>query len=385
VIRLITLLVLSSMTVMAGATIAPALPKIRVFFQMAPEVDFWVKLLLTIPALFTAISAPFAGALIDRFGRKPLLICAVILYGLAGSSGLFLEDLSSLLAGRALLGLAVGGIMTTATALVADYYQGQKRNQVMGIQAAFMGYGGVAFLLLGGFLADLDWRYPFLIYLIAFAIVPLALFSLAEPRSKSAKFKEPDKAPERLSKITLASIYGLTFLSMVAFYMIPVQIPFYLQSTGTLSGIAIASCTLASALVSMRYRSIKNSFSFQGILVMVYLLMGLGYLGISLSPSYWFVVVSLIIAGAGLGLLMPNMNVWINAIAPVKFRGRALGGGTSAMFLGQFFSPILIQPIADKITLRATYGAVGGMLWGIAIVVIFAAILNRTGLRASSK
>jgi MFS family permease len=385
VIRLITLLILSSMTVMAGATIAPALPKIRVFFQMAPDVDFWVKLLLTIPALFTAISAPFAGALIDRFGRKPLLICAVILYGLAGGSGFFLDDLSSLLAGRALLGLSVGGIMTTATALVADYYQGQKRNQVMGIQAAFMGYGGVAFLLLGGFLADLNWRYPFLIYLIAFAIAPLTLFSLVEPRSKSAQPKEAAKTPERLPIVTVAAIYGLTFLSMVAFYMIPVQIPFYLQSTGTLSGIAIASCTLASALMSMRYRSIKNSLSFQGILVIVYLLMGLGYLGISLSPNYGFVVGSLIVAGAGLGLLMPNMNVWINAIAPVKFRGRALGGVTSAMFLGQFFSPILIQPIANHITLRAAYGAVGGMLWGIAIVVIFAAILNRTRLRANSK
>ncbi len=388
-IRLITLLMLSSMTVMAGATIAPALPKIRVFFQATPDVDFWVKLLLTMPALFTAISAPFAGALIDRFGRKPLLISAVILYGLAGGSGLVLDDLSSLLAGRALLGLSVGGIMTAATALVADYYQGQKRNQVMGVQAAFMGYGGVAFLLLGGLLADLSWRFPFLIYLMAFAIAPLALFSLTEPRSNPGQPQDATQTPSRLPTVLLSVIYGLTFLSMVAFYMIPVQIPFYLQSfgqsNGTLTGIAIASCTLASALMSMRYRSIKNALSFQGILVSIYLLMGLGFIGISLSANYGFVIASLLIAGAGLGLLMPNMNVWINAIAPAQFRGRALGGVTSAMFLGQFFSPILVQPMAEKITLRATYGAVGGMLWGIAIVVVFAAILNRTGLRANSK
>jgi MFS family permease len=377
------------MTVMAGATIAPALPKIQASFQTTPNVEFWVRLLLTIPALFTAISAPIAGVTIDRFGRKPLLICSVLLYGLAGGSGLFLSEISTLLAGRALLGLAVGGIMTTATALIADYYQGQKRNQVMGVQAAFMGYGGVAFLLIGGVLADMSWRYPFLIYLIAFTIAPIALFALTEPELRSDTAKAAAKPNEKLPIVPLIAIYGLTFLSMVAFYMIPVQLPFYLQAlgqtSGSLSGAAIAACTLASAVMSMRYRVVKNAFNFQGILVAVYLLMGIGYIGISLSGHYLLVVLSLLVAGAGLGLLMPNMNVWINAIVPPKFRGRALGGITSAMFLGQFFSPILVQPLAARITLQAAYGAVGGMLWGLAIVIVFSAIINRTGLKASAK
>jgi MFS family permease len=65
------------MTVMAGATISPALPKIKVFFQSQADVEFWVKLLLTMPALFTAISAPISGVIIDRFRRKPLLIVVV--------------------------------------------------------------------------------------------------------------------------------------------------------------------------------------------------------------------------------------------------------------------------------------------------------------------
>lgn len=77
-LKLITLLLTSSMTVMAGATIAPALPQIQQFFHKGPDAEFWVKLMLTLPALFTAISAPFAGIIIDRFGRKPLLIGAVI-------------------------------------------------------------------------------------------------------------------------------------------------------------------------------------------------------------------------------------------------------------------------------------------------------------------
>ncbi|MEM6611059.1 MAG: hypothetical protein AAF652_02180 [Cyanobacteria bacterium P01_C01_bin.72] len=53
---------------------------------------------------------------------------------------------------RALLGLSVAGIMTGVTTIIADYYVGQKRANFMGLQAAFMGLGGVVFLSVGGLL-----------------------------------------------------------------------------------------------------------------------------------------------------------------------------------------------------------------------------------------
>jgi MFS family permease len=180
--QLITLLLVSTMTVMAGATISPALPQIEAFFGEVPNAAFWVKLMLTMPALFTAISAPLVGIVIDRFGRKPLLVAATVLYGTAGGSGLVLNSLSELLMGRALLGVAVAAIMTTATALIADCYLGPRREQVMGLQAAFVGYGGVLFLIVGGLLADIGWRFPFAIYLIAFGICALVVLFITEPQ-----------------------------------------------------------------------------------------------------------------------------------------------------------------------------------------------------------
>ena len=381
-LKLITLLFTSSMTVMAGATISPALPQIQQFFQNEPNSEFWVKLLLTLPALFTAIGAPFAGMIIDRFGRKPLLIGAVTLYGLAGGSGCVLSSLTGLLIGRAFLGLAVGAIMTTSIALIADYYQGPKRNQIMGTQAAFMGYGGVVFLTLGGFLADIGWRIPFLIYLSAFAILPLVIFCLTEPNVESDRNSIlAEDVEAKLPIGTIALIYTLTFLTMVAFYMIPVQLPFYLKSLGQVSnaqtGIAIAASTLASAIVSMRYGSIKTHLSFPGVLICLYLLMGLGYVTISLAKSYPVVVMGLIFAGSGLGLLLPNMNVWLNAKTPIASRGRVLGGLTTCMFLGQFCSPIVSQPIAQQLGLGVTYGVTGFALWTLAILLVGASVKRR--------
>lgn len=366
--KLITLLLVSTMTVMAGATISPALPQIEAFFAEVPNAAFWVKLMLTMPALFTAISAPLVGIISDRFGRKPPLVAAALLYGAAGGSGLVLSSLPGLLVGRALLGVSVAAIMTTATALIADYYLGPKREQVMGLQAAFVGYGGVLFLILGGILADMGWRFPFAIYLIAFGLCALVVLFITEPQpsqkaaipsSGSDLTVDPAQLPTRL----IAAIYAMMFASMVAFYLVPVQLPFYLKELAEVSnsqvGLAIASLTLASAIVSMNYRRIKAHLTFGGIMVLVYLCMGMGYGVIAIAQTYVMVLVGLWLAGIGLGLLMPNMNVWLSAKVPALFRGRMLGGLTTCIFLGQFFSPIISQPITQQMGLATTYGLFG--------------------------
>ena len=146
-----TLLLTSTLTVMSGATIAPSLPAMQEYFADVPNSALLVRLVLTIPALFIAIGGLFAGQLVDRLGRKPLLVGSTLVYGLAGASGLVLNSLGTILVGRALLGLSVAGIMTGVTTLIADYYTGQSRANFMGLQAAFMGLGGVVFLSVGGF------------------------------------------------------------------------------------------------------------------------------------------------------------------------------------------------------------------------------------------
>ena len=226
------------------------------------------------------------------------------------------------------------------------------------------------------------WRVPFLIYLSAFGILPLVIFCLIEPNIESEQ--TPDLVEDSNTSLPLgiiAFIYALSFFTMVAFYMIPVQIPFYLQQLGQVSGIqsgiAIAATTLASAIVSMRYASIKNHLSFTGVLICLYLLMGLGYVTIFWASSYAYVVLGLIIAGLGLGLLLPNMNVWLNAKTPIASRGRVLGGLTTCIFLGQFCSPLVSQPIAQKIGLGVTYGVAGVVMWILAILLVGVSVKGR--------
>jgi MFS family permease len=374
----LTLLLASSLTVMAGATVSPALPAMQEHFATAianPDtLTTLVKLVITLPALFIVIGSPIAGWIVDRFGRKPLLLTTAILYGLAGSSGLYLESLTWILVGRAVLGLAVAGVMVSATTLITDYYSGSARAAFMGLQAGFMGLGGVVFLSLGGALAQQNWHYPFGIYLFAWLIVPLIIRFISEPDRHP--ITKPDLAgnivkSQSMPIAILCLIYGLTTLSQMAFYLVPVQLPFFLtqlvQAIPSQSGMAIALCTLFSAIASVAYGKLKQRLEFVSFLPLIFGLMGIGYLLIGQSRQWAQVLVGLAIAGLGLGILMPNMSVWLSSVVSDEMRGRALGGLSTAMFLGQFLSPIVTQPLTKVLGLGQIYALTGGLLTIVAL------------------
>jgi MFS family permease len=369
------LLWVSTLTVMAGATIAPSLPAMQVHFAEVPNAPYWVRLILTVPALAIAIGAPFVGALIDRLGRKPLLTAALIVYGLAGSSGLWLDEIAPILLGRAFLGVSVAGIMTTAIALIADYYTGSARGQFLGLQSAFMALGGVIFLTVGGFLADLNWRAPFGIYFIALVLVPCVLLVLPEPSRKvsnegTSVLEEPAHLPINLVVLT----YAIALLSQIVFYLIPTQLPFYLKelvsANSSQSGMAIALTTLFSAISSLSYQRIKSRLTFINIYGLAFLNMAFGYALVSFAANWGLVLPGLAIAGLGLGLLMPNMNFCLTSIAPGLLRGRVLGGLTTSFFLGQFLSPLASQPLSQAVGLKATYGYAGAVMAVMAVATL---------------
>lgn len=358
------LLTASSLTVMAGATIAPALPSMRAHFGDADPSGLLVRLVLTLPALVIAIVAPFAGYLVDRFGRRSLLATAIVLYAVAGGSGLMLTSLPAILAGRALLGLAVAFIMTAATALIADIYLGAERARFMGLQASCMALGGVVFLVLGGTLADLSWRAPFFVYLLALGVLP-GVMMLHEPARETSTTADgrPDVAiPVRL----LAGLCAIAFTGMLAFYMVPTQVPFLIErqvgAGGLATGAALATATLTAACASFVYGRLRARAGHITITALLFAVMGVGYVITGLATSYVTLVAALAVVGIGAGLIMPNLNVWLSAAVPPAVRGRALGGLTTAVFLGQFISPIASQPVALRFGLPAAFVAAGAMM-----------------------
>lgn len=257
----LTLLLVASLSIMSGATIAPSLPAIEAAYAGNPNAALLTRLVLTLPALFVALASPVVGRLGDRMGRTKLLIGALVLYAAAGSSGLYADSLPGLLIGRALLGIAVAGVMTLGTALAGDYFSGAERDRFMGLQQAFMGLGGLVFLTAAGYLADLDWRYPFVIYLFAAAILPLAARTLREPARHEAEAPGQGRA-SAVPAGSIAALCLLIFILSSTFYLIPAQLPFHMPKLGfdapSEAGLAVALMTLFSATGSLSYGAIRR-------------------------------------------------------------------------------------------------------------------------------
>lgn len=371
-----TLLLISSLTVMAGATVAPALPMMNDHFQSIPNSEFWVKLIITTPALFIALFSPLAGWLLDNFSKKTLILIFILLYTLSGASGLVLDNLYWILVSRAFLGISVSVIMTGATALVGDYLEGQERTSFLGLQGAFMAFGGTIFVTIAGYLAGISWRYPFAVYLSALVIFLLAARVLYEPQKQDQQ--AADQGPDQVKKGTNRSlqyfIYATIFVGMILFYIIPVQSPFLMRSLGAESGLMISLGlivgTFFAAVASFFYNRIKMYFSFYQIYAILFTIFGTGFILVGLAGTPILVALATAFACMGIGLLMPNTSLFLLSLSEPHNRGRIMGGMTGAVFLGQFFSPVVLQPLVEVVNLSNAHIYAGGfsLLIGLGFV-----------------
>lgn len=377
-----TLLLASSLTVMAGAIIAPSLTGMAAAFADTERVELMTRLVLTTPALAIALTATTMGLVVDRLGRRPVLVGGLLLYAVAGTSGMWLNSLEAILVGRFALGLAVGAIMTAATTLITDLFDGTRRGRFLGLQAAFMGLGGMVFLLGGGALADLGWRSPFTLYIAALLLVPAAL-ALPEARRPSAA--EGAAASPPLSRETRRTVWGMLaigFTGMLMLYCVPVQLPFHvrqmLDAGGLATGAAIASVTVTSSLASLFFPRILSRVGNRGAVALTFAMSGVGFATVGLATSWPVLIAGLLVAGAGFGLLMPNLATWLAMISPPSHRGRLIGALTTSYFAGQFVSPLLAAPLVVS---RGLGGAGGLFALGGYAALAVAALLSGAGLR----
>lgn len=377
-IRDITLLVASTLTVMAGAIIAPALPEVSRNFADLPNAELLSKLILTLPALMTAMLAPVAGYFVDKSGRKLVLLVSLALYALAGTSGAYLSNIYLILIGRAFLGMAVGALMTAVLTLIGDYFEGLSRSRFMGFQAAFAGMGGMVFISVGGLLADVHWRAPFMIYAFSLVVMGFAWRFVTEPVRQTTA--DRSASPVKTSKINIPKkiylVYLIGFFSMSVFYMIPVQMPFMLSALEGVSnaqvGFAIAFMNITSVSTALNYGRIKKRLSYPTIMALVYGLVAAGYIIISLSQHYWILVCGILVAGLGFGMQMANINMWLVSLAPSPLRGRLVGYLNAIIFLGMFLSPVLLQPLINMSSLYDSFFLVAAFLLVLATVFIYA-------------
>jgi MFS family permease len=371
-LRELTLMASSMITIIGTTVIAASLPHMSEAYASLPNGRFLVNVSLTLPALSAALFGPVMGATIDRWGRKRPFLVAMILYGLAGTAGSYLPSLYAILASRFVLGIAVAGITTCATALIADYADQRKLGGLMGRQSLFMAAGNVVFVSLAGVLADHHWRYPFLICAVSFVILPGVVFLIAEPRApRGSRAERAAAQSEALPIARTVLVYAIGFTNMVVYFMVPVYLPFHLRSFSSYNsarvGGLLALVGLSWGLSSSLYHRYRRHLTFEKITMIAFAIMGIAHLLMASASGYPMVILALVMIGFGLGAIVPNLNAWLLSFVPPSMKGRAIGGLVFFVFLGQFFSPIITRPLSDAAGIASSYLVSGSLLLLIAL------------------
>jgi MFS family permease len=366
-LTILTLLLLAMTTSMSNVAIVTALPHLKEYFTTIDNIEFYSRLMLTLPSLVIAILAPILGHFIFRFGKKKSVLIALFFFSLFGTAGLYLNSIESLLISRALFGLCVATLMIVSTSLVGDYFKEHDRHKFMGFQSAFMAIGGVFFVMGGGFLSDINWRFPFAIYFVGIFLLPLVFVNLKEVKVENTQ----EELSINIGKNMLV-VYFLAFIYMLLFFILPTQIPFLLiekfDASGKMAGTIIASAFFCNALGAIAFSKLKTKLNYLYIYLLGITLIALGFsiVGI-INNIYFFFITSPILGFAG-GIMMTNVTAWMLSKTSHEKRVKSSGYFTSAIFLGQFLSPIVFHPLLDFVEIQDFFLLIGLSLFIISFI-----------------
>ncbi|MFD6171126.1 MFS transporter [Streptomyces coeruleorubidus] len=388
-LRVALLMAGSCLPILGAVLIAPVLPKMQDHFADVPGAAALVPMALTVPALALGLLAPFAGVIVDRLGRKRLLIAATVLYAIFGTAPLWLESLGAIVASRALVGVAEAAIMTCCTTLIGDYYSGRVRDRYLALQTMCASASATAFFVIGGAAGSAGWRTPFWIYAVSLLIAPLMAIGLPKPTAATGAAAEDGEstdtavAPKRSFPFRqLAGICGLTVFGALVFYTVPVEMSYLLDdldvtATSVIgSATAIASAaTVAGAIAFAKLRGAPGPR-----LPLVFALCAAGFAVMWLADSAPLLIVGAVLNCLGTGLLLPSLLTIAMSRLDFADRGRGTGLWTASFFIGQFICPLVLIAAASALgTLAAAVG-----LLGLASAVVAAGLFLTARRRAAA-
>lgn len=138
--------------------------------------------------LTQAVTIPIYGRLADFFGRKALLIVAIVIFLIGSIMSGFAHNMLTLILFRAIQGIGGGGVQPVSTTIVGDMYQGRERARVQGYLSTTWAFAAVIGPLFGAFLiAHFGWPSIFWINVpVGLACIAVVLRSYHEQIARVA-------------------------------------------------------------------------------------------------------------------------------------------------------------------------------------------------------
>ncbi|MDG5497339.1 MFS transporter [Niveispirillum sp. BGYR6] len=379
----IALLLPCTSAVMGILLLVPVAPQMMAAFAHVPGVEFLVPVLLTLPGLCIALFSPVAGMLADRFGRKRLLIIAMLLYGLAGMGPMLLTDIGPILASRVAVGLCEAVIMTLSTTLIGDLYSGKARERWLSSQTAVASVSALLFLALGGLLGRQGWQAPFLVYGLAWPMALGVLLLVREPAGQGghvARIRMLDWSG--LPGRHMALSCGTTVLAAILFYTIQVNISTVLPAHGVTDpgqiGLFSALASIGVPLGTLVFWRLAR-LDVRLLLAGEFSLIAAAFIAMGLAGNAGLFIGFAFVGQLAAGMLLPTLLTWALSVLNFTVRGRGTGLWQSSFSIGQFLSALVVPALTlatGSVAAALPVIGLGALL--VAAVNLFLLLQNRS-------
>jgi PQQ-dependent dehydrogenase (methanol/ethanol family) len=341
------------------AALGPALPLVAGHYGGAMT----AQAVMTMPGIGVVAGGAIGGLIIDRLGIRPTLYLALLIYALAGATGLAAPVLWALLAARFLLGLAVAHVSNCCLTLLGGWFDEASRARILGYQAAVAGAVSVTLLLAGGQLAEVGgWRAPFSLYLLALPVLGLALLAIPRTAAPPVMATRTDWA----AIVALWPIYLLVGGLFLAYFMTSVQLTFLLAGDGVASpvtrSIVIGTGVASGGVFGGLFGPIRRLAGQRRTRLLLIGLMAAGFALIGLSHNVVLIAVGAVLCGGGGGLINPYVSGLMLARAPLAMRSKALGFMFMTFYLADFLNPWAVYPFRAAFGIHGAFLAAAGFL-----------------------
>jgi MFS transporter, AAHS family, 4-hydroxybenzoate transporter len=328
------------------------------------------------------VGALVFGPLADRFGRKPIIVISVFLFGILSLLTATATTAQEILIYRFLTGLGLGGAMPNAIALTGEYTP--KRFRATGIMTMFVGFtlgGASGGFVAAGLISRFGWQSvfivggvcPCIVALAAMAFMPESIrflvlkggqerrvtqyLSRIAPRAGISPGVAFEVAEERSPGFVVKQLFtegrgAVTLLLWVMFFMNLLDLYFligWLPTVMSDAGVAVQTAILIASLFQLGGvtgnlvlgRVIDRTMSFR-VLGFLYLFSALCIFFIGgAGGSVPLLVVTVFVTGLACLGSQSSSNALTSTYYPTAIRSTGLGWALGIGRIGSIVGPIL--------------------------------------------
>jgi predicted MFS family arabinose efflux permease len=307
-----------------------------------------IQMLVTVPTLLSIVVAIGSGWIVVKISKKKLLLFASAVAGITGFMPFLADNFNLLFVSRIIYGIALGLAMALNSAVVAEFFEGDERVSVMGIQAASVGAGIVVVTTLGGMLGASNFQNAYYVNVIGF--IALIVIAICLPETGTVKVSKTEKI-QMNKKVYFTAFIGI--LEMIFLITFSTNIAMHISGSlagsttvsGNLTGI-FAGAQIVMGLILGAITKITKRYT----IPIAMLSFSVGALLIILFPSnYVFLMVGAAFCGFSQGMFVPTAMVDVaNAVNPAS-TAMASAVMTCGLCFGQLISPTVLNTTSKLI------------------------------------